>query len=127
MQDSFDKPTYLISSVSSMLDVHPQTLRQYEREGLVVPSRTNGKIRLYSQKDIEDIKKILVLTREFGVNISGLKVILQLENKMKLLQEENELLKNKLRTACNMSVVPTNKSIIVKKTSSSVVLFTADN
>jgi len=63
---SYDEPVYLISVVASMLDIHPQTLRQYEREGLVEPSRTQGRMRLYSQRDIDRMKLILRLTRQGG-------------------------------------------------------------
>ena len=57
--NSYIEPVFLISAVAEILDIHPQTLRQYEREGLITPSRTNGKIRLYSQKDIDHIKYVL--------------------------------------------------------------------
>ena len=76
---SFDKaycePVYLISEVAIILDIHPQTLRQYEREGLVLPSRTSGKIRQYSQENIDRIKSILVLTRTDGINLAGVNKI----------------------------------------------------
>ena len=64
----YDEPVYLISIVAKVLSIHPQTLRQYEREGLVLPSRTDGRRRMYSQKDIDRIKLILRLTRDLGVN-----------------------------------------------------------
>ena len=63
---SYDEPVYLISIVASILDIHPQTLRQYEKEGLIEPSRTQGRMRLYSQRDIDKIKLILQLTRKMG-------------------------------------------------------------
>jgi len=68
----YDEPVYLISIVSSMLGIHPQTLRQYERDGLIKPSRTQGRIRLYSQRDIDKMKMILRLTRDLGVNMAGI-------------------------------------------------------
>lgn len=79
---SYDEPVYLISVVAKVLTIHPQTLRQYEREGLVTPSRTDGKMRLYSQRDIDRIKMILRLTRDLGVNLAGVDVVLQLKEKM---------------------------------------------
>ncbi|MBR7046771.1 MAG: MerR family transcriptional regulator, partial [Campylobacter sp.] len=62
----YDKPVYLISVVAKVLNLHPQTLRQYEREGLVEPGRTEGKMRLYSERDIDRIKMILRLTKDLG-------------------------------------------------------------
>ena len=82
MQHNYDEPVYLISVVAKVLSIHPQTLRQYEREGLVEPSRTDGKIRLYSQRDIDRIKLILRLTRDMGVNLAGVDVILKLKNQL---------------------------------------------
>jgi len=76
---SYDEPVYLISVVSTILNIHPQTLRQYEREGLVKPSRTEGRMRLYSQRDIDRMKMILRLTRQMGINLAGVDVILQLK------------------------------------------------
>jgi MerR family transcriptional regulator/heat shock protein HspR len=63
---SYDEPVYLISVVASILNIHPQTLRQYEKEGLIEPSRTQGRMRLYSQRDIDKIKLVLQLTRKNG-------------------------------------------------------------
>ncbi|WP_314300929.1 MerR family transcriptional regulator, partial [Campylobacter showae] len=65
----YEEPVYLISVVAKVLSIHPQTLRQYEREGLLEPSRTEGKMRLYSEKDMDRIKMILRLTRDLGVNL----------------------------------------------------------
>ena len=79
MIHQYDEPVYLISIVSKLLEIHPQTLRQYERENLVCPSRSNGRIRLYSQRDIDRIKLILRLTRELGVNLAGVDIILRLK------------------------------------------------
>ena len=84
-----EQPLYLISIVSKMLDVHPQTLRLYEREGLVSPKRTK-KQRLYSEKDVEQLNFILQLTREMGVNRAGVDIILRLRHRMEILQHEME-------------------------------------
>ncbi|MCW1360392.1 helix-turn-helix transcriptional regulator [Campylobacter sp. US33a] len=93
MEHNYDEPVYLISIVSKVLNIHPQTLRQYEREGLIEPSRTDGKIRLYSQRDIDKIKLILRLTRDMGINLAGVDVILKLKNQI----NEFELLIDELR------------------------------
>jgi len=73
---------FTISVVSKMFGVHPQTLRLYEREGLIRPSRSEGNTRLYSRKDLERIEKILNLTRELGVNLAGVEVIFSMQEKM---------------------------------------------
>jgi len=88
MMHSYDEPVYLISVVATILDIHPQTLRQYEREGLVKPSRTQGRMRLYSQRDIDRMKMILRLTRQMGVNLAGVDVILQLKETIDQMQQE---------------------------------------
>ena len=80
---------YLISIVSKMLNVHPQTLRLYEKEGLIHPLRTK-KQRLYSEQDVEKLNFILELTRELGVNKAGVDIILRMRQKMEILQREME-------------------------------------
>lgn len=82
----------MISVVAEMLDIHPQTLRLYEREGLVIPQRTDGNTRLYSQEDIDKLRRILRLTRELGVNLAGVEVILSMREKMERMQEAMEQL-----------------------------------
>jgi MerR family transcriptional regulator/heat shock protein HspR len=85
---------YLISAVAERFDVHPQTLRLYEREGLISPTRTDGNTRLYTDEDLERLELILNLTREMGVNLAGVDVILNMKEKMESLQGEMlELLK----------------------------------
>lgn len=84
-----EQPLYLISIVSKMLNVHPQTLRLYEKEGFVLPKRTN-KQRLYSENDVEQLNFILQLTREMGVNRAGVDIILRLRQRMEILQHEME-------------------------------------
>ncbi len=74
-----DTPVYMISVVAKIAGVHPQTLRFYENEGLIKPSRTEGKTRLYSERDLMRIKRIVSLTRERGVNVAGTQLILNLE------------------------------------------------
>ena len=90
--DERGKPLFMISVVAEMLDIHPQTLRLYEREGLVVPQRTDGNTRLYSQEDIDKLRRVLSLTRELGVNLAGVEVILSMREKMDMMQEAMEQL-----------------------------------
>jgi len=120
--NSYIEPVYLISAVAEILNIHPQTLRQYEREGLIKPSRTNGKIRLYSQKDIDHIKYVLTLTRELGVNLAGVDVILQLNKRIDSLEIEIQEYKTKIKNINNMSVVPDTKALVVQKTSFDIVI-----
>ena len=75
-----DTPVYMISIVARIAGVHPQTLRFYENEGLIKPSRTEGKTRLYSERDLIRVKRIVSLTREKGVNVAGTHLILNLED-----------------------------------------------
>jgi MerR family transcriptional regulator/heat shock protein HspR len=82
----------MISVVAGMLDIHPQTLRLYEREGFVRPSRTEGNTRLYSDDDVEEIRRILHMTRELGVNLAGVEVILEMRRKLEEMRKENERL-----------------------------------
>ena len=86
------RPLYLISTVAKMLDIHPQTLRLYEREGLIKPARTEGNTRLYSQEDVERLSTILTLTRELGVNLAGVEIIIRLREEIEELQQEVEKL-----------------------------------
>jgi MerR family transcriptional regulator, heat shock protein HspR len=120
--NSYIEPVYLISAVAEILNIHPQTLRQYEREGLIKPSRTNGKIRLYSQKDIDHIKYVLTLTRELGVNLAGVDIILQLNKKIEVLEGDILLYKTKIKNINNLSVVPDTKALVVQKTSFDIVI-----
>lgn len=85
---NYDEPVFLISVVSKQLNIHPQTLRQYEREGLIEPNRTGGKVRMYSQKDIDKIKMILRFTRDLGVNLAGVSIILELKGQIAKYEEQ---------------------------------------
>ncbi|MCU1313337.1 MAG: transcriptional regulator, MerR family [Acidobacteriaceae bacterium] len=76
------KGAYMISAVAEMYGIHPQTLRLYEREGLLKPSRTEGNTRLYTDEDLERLEFILNLARDLGVNISGIAIILQMRERM---------------------------------------------
>jgi MerR family transcriptional regulator/heat shock protein HspR len=88
-----DEPLYMISIVAQMLDIHPQTLRLYEREGFLKPSRTQGNTRLYSQKDVETLKMIRRLTRDLGINLAGVEVIIELRERIEEMQKEIDELK----------------------------------
>lgn len=79
---------YMISVVAKSYDIHPQTLRLYEREGLLKPSRTEGNTRLYSEEDLRELEVILNLTRDLGVNLAGVEIILNMRRKMEQMQAE---------------------------------------
>ena len=82
------KAYYMISAVAHKYSIHPQTLRLYEREGLLKPSRTEGNTRLYSEDDLERLETILSLTRDLGVNLAGVEIILNMRQKMEQMQGE---------------------------------------
>ena len=82
------KGYYMISAVSQRYGIHPQTLRLYEREGLLKPSRTEGNTRLYSDEDLEQLETILALTRDLGVNLAGVEIILNMRRKIEGMQSE---------------------------------------
>ncbi|MGE3275591.1 MAG: helix-turn-helix transcriptional regulator [Vicinamibacterales bacterium] len=82
------KAYYMISAVAQRYNIHPQTLRLYEREGLLKPSRTEGNTRLYSEEDLEQLETILSLTRDLGVNLAGVEIILNMRAKMERMQSE---------------------------------------
>lgn len=84
------KAAYMISSVAEQYSVHPQTLRLYEREGLLKPSRSDGNTRLYTEEDLERLEVILHLTRDLGVNLAGVEIILNMRNKMEAMQNQIE-------------------------------------
>lgn len=82
--------TYTISVVAKLYEVHPQTLRMYEREGLIKPSRSEGNTRLFTDEDLERLEVILSLTRDLGVNLAGVEIILNMRAKMDAMQKEFE-------------------------------------
>jgi len=82
--------TYTISAVAEQFELHPQTLRLYEREGLLKPSRSEGNTRLYTDTDLERLEIILSLTRDLGVNLAGVEIILNMREKMDAMQREFE-------------------------------------
>jgi|SRR5262245_57224594 len=90
--------TFTISAVAEEFEVHPQTLRLYEREGLLKPSRSEGNTRLYTDSDLERLELILSLTRDLGVNLAGVEIILNMREKMDAMQREFERFFNYLQS-----------------------------
>ena len=88
MAKNTGKAYFMISVVAERYDIHPQTLRLYEREGLLKPSRTEGNTRLYSEEDLEQLETILSLTRDLGVNLAGVEIILNMRRRMEQMQGE---------------------------------------
>lgn len=119
---SYEEPVYLISVVSNILNIHPQTLRQYEREGLLEPSRTEGRMRLYSKKDIDRMKLILRLTRQMGVNLAGVDIILQLKEQIDSAKEEIKQLREELSKTNRQGSVHVSKAL-VPKNSYDIIIF----
>jgi MerR family transcriptional regulator/heat shock protein HspR len=90
MTKNKSKAAYMISAVAEQYAIHPQTLRLYEREGLLAPSRSDGNTRLYTDEDLERLEVILKLTRELGVNLAGVEIILNMREKMEAMQKQME-------------------------------------
>src|SRR5436190_23742012 len=89
--------TFTISAVAEEFELHPQTLRLYEREGLLKPSRSEGNTRLYTDTDLERLELVLALTRDLGVNLAGVEIILNMREKMDAMQREFERFFNYLQ------------------------------
>ena len=100
------KPLYMIGVVAEMLKMHPQTLRMYEKKGLIRPSRTVGKTRMYSPEDVEDIARLVRLTRDLGVNLAGVEIILKMRRRMIDMQREIESLMNYVRSDVERAADP---------------------
>jgi len=92
-----EEPAFIISVAARMLGVHAQTLRYYERVGLLTPSRSRGRIRLYSQADINRIRQVQRLIDDLGVNLAGAEVIIDMSARIKRLEAENEALRRELQ------------------------------
>ena len=95
----------MISSVAEQYDIHPQTLRLYEREGLLKPSRSDGNTRLYTDDDLERLEVILHLTRDLGVNLAGVEIILNMREKMSEMQTQVE----EFITGLNQELISRNR------------------
>ena len=119
---------YTISAVADYYGVHQQTLRLYEREGLLKPSRSDGNVRLYTDEDVERLEVILKLTRDLGVNLAGVEIILNMREKMDQMQQEFNRFFESLRdyAAENLAaqqdphnfqaLVPTRRTLVIKST-----------
>jgi MerR family transcriptional regulator/heat shock protein HspR len=101
-----ERPVYIISVAADIVGMHPQTLRLYEREGLVAPSRTSGKTRLYSEQDVEKLKEIRRLTQELGVNLAGVEEIIRLRDELDIQRNRLELEIARLRLALLKELSP---------------------
>lgn len=119
------KGAYMISAVAEMYEIHPQTLRLYEREGLLKPSRTEGNTRLYTDEDLQRLEFILSLARDLGVNISGMAIILQMRERMEEMNRQmqnfveyvrSEMLSRYQQAASGSAgaIVPIRKSTVAK-------------
>jgi MerR family transcriptional regulator/heat shock protein HspR len=122
------KGAYMISAVAEMYEIHPQTLRLYEREGLLKPSRTEGNTRLYTDEDLERLEFILNLARDLGVNIAGIAIVLQMRERMEEMNRQMQSFVEYVRTemltryqqnapSSSGAIVPIRRSSVVIKSS----------
>src|SRR5246127_5808978 len=100
------KAAYMISAVAEQYAIHPQTLRLYEREGLLAPSRSEGNTRLYTAEDLERLEVILKLTRDLGVNLAGVEIILNMREKMAEMQRQIEVFVSSLNDEISQRARP---------------------
>ncbi len=122
------KGAYMISAVAEMYDIHPQTLRLYEREGLLKPSRTEGNTRLYTDEDLERLEFILNLARDLGVNIAGIAIILQMRERMEEMNRQMQSFVDYVRSEMlsrmqqgspqSGAMVPTQRPMVVPQSRS---------
>ncbi len=103
------RPLYTIGVVAEMLKVHPQTLRMYEKKGLIRPGRTRGKTRIYSAADIDEIARVTRLARDLGVNLAGIEIILKMRRRMLDMQARLEELSNHVRSEMAESPDPARR------------------
>jgi len=106
-----DKPLYVISVSAELVDMHPHTLRLYERKGLIEPRRSAGKTRLYSQRDIEQLREIRRLTQELGVNLAGVEEIIRLRQQLDNLQANMETRIQDLQGRLQTSILSLGKQL----------------
>ena len=121
--------TYLISAVASKYNIHPQTLRLYEREGLLRPSRSKGNTRYYTKEDLIKLEFILNLSREMGVNLAGIEIIYNMKIKMEKMQEEFSKFLEELKKeffSGKENFFDQKTKALVKLSSSKVTLFMDD-
>jgi MerR family transcriptional regulator/heat shock protein HspR len=117
MAKTRSKAAYMISAVAEQYQIHPQTLRLYEREGLLKPSRSEGNTRLFTDDDLERLEVILKLTRDMGVNLAGVEIILNMREKMAAMQQQIQefvsTLNDELRSRGRVEAEPGNSLIPV--------------
>jgi MerR family transcriptional regulator/heat shock protein HspR len=120
------KGAYMISAVAEMYEIHPQTLRRYERAGLLKPSRTEGNTRLYTDEDLERLEFILNLARDLGVNIAGIAIVLQMRERMEEMNRQMQSFVEYVRTemlarfqqnapSTGAAIVPMRRPVVVPK------------
>src|SRR5215203_2993325 len=90
MAARFNEPLFVISVAARLVEMHPQTLRKYEKEGLIEPSRTSGNLRLYSDRDIERLRQVKYLVDGRGLNLAGVQLVLELTRRLRALRDQNE-------------------------------------
>jgi MerR family transcriptional regulator/heat shock protein HspR len=117
---------YMISAVAEMYEIHPQTLRLYEREGLLLPSRSDGNTRLYTDEDLERLEFILNLARDLGVNIAGIAIVLQMRERMEEMNRQmqgfvdyvrTEMLSRMQQQQPSSGLVPVSRAVLVPQRS----------
>ncbi len=127
------KGAYMISAVAEMYEIHPQTLRLYEREGLLKPSRTDGNTRMYTDEDLERLEFILNLARDLGVNMAGIAIILQMRERMEEMNHQMQSFVDYVRTemvsrmqgfsgmpGSESAMVPLRKAVLVHEKTSRI-------
>lgn len=115
------KTGYMISSVAESYQIHPQTLRLYERLGLLKPSRSEGNTRLYTEDDLQRLEIILTLTRELGVNLAGVEVILNMREKMEKMQQQVEEIIAFVQEQISPSVAGSIRSALVRVPAAKII------
>jgi len=121
---------YMIAYVSSRYNIHPQTLRLYEREGLLVPSRSKGNTRLYTDEDLKKLEFILNLSREMGVNLAGIEIIFNMKGKMEKMEEEFSRFLEELKKeffSGKENLFEQKRKSLVKMSSPRITLFKDDS
>jgi MerR family transcriptional regulator/heat shock protein HspR len=111
----------MISSVAESFQIHPQTLRLYERLGLLTPSRSDGNTRLYTEEDLQRLEIILTLTRELGVNLAGVEVILNMRGKMEQMQKQVEEMIEFVREQISPSLAGSIRNALVRVPAAKIV------
>ncbi|HTY62152.1 MAG TPA: helix-turn-helix transcriptional regulator [Acidobacteriota bacterium] len=111
----------MISSVAESYEIHPQTLRLYERLGLLTPSRSEGNTRLYTEEDLQRLEVILTLTRELGVNLAGVEVILNMREKMEQMQKQVEEMIEFVRDELSPSMAGSLRNALVRVPAAKIV------